>query len=292
MTAAANRGVVFTAQTLLARLHRHYTPPGPLPGGLFAAEVAVNGGRVLSRCDAVYVGFTSASGRRMIGHEIKVTRADWRRELDQAGKADYWHDACQEWWVVAPSTEVVPPEELPAGWGLMVVNPRTATRLDKVRRAEVRPHDPPWEAVRSFMARVDTIRAQAESAHRNQVENTIRAQLTATQDRHQAAAAELRLTPEVRTATKVVALIQAARNTTQTWMQVPPETIAAAALDHAALTDRAQVMRAQLARLETILAGSAADAARILAAVAELDRQAAENNSAQPLTRTPPAPIG
>jgi hypothetical protein len=145
-----------TAKELLARLRRHYLPPQPMPGGIFVHEVAFNGAQG-SRCDAIYVGFTSASGRRLVGHEIKVSRADWRHELDQPGKADAWHDQCHEWWIVAPSTEVVPPAELPAGWGLMVPNPRTKTRMDKIVRAEVKKIQPSWNAVRSVMARAETL---------------------------------------------------------------------------------------------------------------------------------------
>lgn len=72
---------------LLERLERHYIKPGePLAGGVFLPEVGINGGGS-SRCDAIYVGFTSTSGRMLVGHELKVSRADWRRELDQPGKA-------------------------------------------------------------------------------------------------------------------------------------------------------------------------------------------------------------
>lgn len=154
---------------LLDRLRRHYIKPGlPLPGGIFVPEVGQNGSWGLShRCDAIYVGFTSTSGRLLVGHELKVSRADWQHELDQSGKADQWHDVCHEWWVVAPSTDIVDPDTLPAGWGLMVPSTRTKTRMDRVVKARRREDlVPPWWAVRSVMARYDTLRSEAiQKAH-------------------------------------------------------------------------------------------------------------------------------
>jgi hypothetical protein len=146
---------------LMARLRRHYIDPSkPLTGGVLVPEVGWNGPGGSRRCDAVYIGFTSASGRLMVGHEVKTSRSDWRRELDKVGKADQWHDQCHAWYIVAPDTDVVPPAELPAGWGLLTVNPRSKTRLTVTVKAAVRAnHEPSWDAVRSVIARWDTLRA-------------------------------------------------------------------------------------------------------------------------------------
>lgn len=148
------------AKVLLALLQRHYiNPKDPEPGGAFLTEVAFNGTWGGSRADALYMGFTSASGRILIGHEVKVSRADWRRELDKHGKADPWADQCHEWWIVAPPG-VVPVEELPQDWGLL--NPPTGRK--RVRMHVVKPAHghtdrvPGWDAVRSFTARYDTVR--------------------------------------------------------------------------------------------------------------------------------------
>lgn len=157
------------AADLLARLRRHYLKPGPFPGGVFVPECGQNG-EGLQRCDALYVGFTSSSGRILVGHEIKVSRADWRHELDQPDKADGWADQCHAWYVVAPSTAEVPPEELPHGWGLLVPNPRTSTRMDvKVRAAVHAERVPAWWAVRSIMARLDTLQQQEQHEYRTKL---------------------------------------------------------------------------------------------------------------------------
>lgn len=156
-------------RALLAQLRRHYIKPQPLPGGVFIAECGLNG-TIGSRADALYVGFTSTSGRLLVGHELKVTRADWRKELDSAGKADFWADNCHQWIIVAPGPEVVPKEELPHGWGLMYPNPRTKTRMQVVVKPEThRDRNPSWQAVRSMFARLDTLRASEQEEWRRKV---------------------------------------------------------------------------------------------------------------------------
>lgn len=154
-------------ETLLALLKRHYIKPGaPMPGGIFLPEVGQNGSwGASSRCDAIYVGFTSASGRLLVGHELKVSRADWLAELNKPGKADAWADECHEWWLVT-TPGVVHDGELPDGWGHMVPG-RSKTRMRVVQKP--RRHSdrtPSWDAVRSVMARQDTLRSQEIAAAR------------------------------------------------------------------------------------------------------------------------------
>lgn len=149
-----------TAKELRDRLQRHYIAPGDaLPGGVFLPEVTMGragGGRV----DAVYVGFTSSRGELLTGHEIKVSRADWLHELDQPDKAEVWASQCHAWYAVAPDTTIIRPEELPHGWGLMVVNPRTRTRLDVIVKAAVDPdRQPSWLTAHSLLKKQDTRRA-------------------------------------------------------------------------------------------------------------------------------------
>jgi len=177
----ADGGARTITTDVLGRLRRHYLPPQPMPGGVFVTEVGENGawgaGR---RCDALYVGFTSSSGRLLIGHEIKATRADWLHELATPHKADTWADQCHEWWLVtAPG--VVADGELPDGWGLMVPG-RSRTRMTVVQRARRHPdRTPSWGTARSIMARLDTlqrqeiqtIRTEALTQARNEAQKTL-----------------------------------------------------------------------------------------------------------------------
>ncbi|MFZ2240594.1 MAG: hypothetical protein WAV90_13855 [Gordonia amarae] len=155
---------VGAAVELMARLKRHYIKPGaPMPGGVFLPEVGQNGSWGSgSRCDAIYVGFTSTSGRILVGHELKVSRGDWLAELNKPGKADTWADECHEWWLVVSDPAIVADGELPAGWGLMSPGP-SKTRMKVIVKPDRKPadHAPSWQAVRSIMARQDTLRASA-----------------------------------------------------------------------------------------------------------------------------------
>ncbi|WP_454231291.1 hypothetical protein [Mycolicibacterium fortuitum] len=153
---------------LLAALQRHYIKPGDIvTGGVFLAEVGQNGGHswpAVRRCDALYVGFTSASGRILVGHELKVSRADWLSELKKVGKADAWADECHEWWLVVSDPGIVHDGELPDGWGLMSPGRAGSSRMKvhvKAARKDPASHRPGWDAVRSIMAAYDTRRAQA-----------------------------------------------------------------------------------------------------------------------------------
>lgn len=167
-----------TTKSLLQLLERHYIKPGPFPGGVFVPECGINGSGSQSRADALYVGFTSTSGRLLVGHEIKVSRADWRKELDTAGKADFWADNCHQWFIVAPGPEIVPKEEVPAGWGLMYPSPRTKTRMQIVLRPDThKDRVPSWDAVRSILGRLDTLRATRDESYRRQLDERLRKEI-------------------------------------------------------------------------------------------------------------------
>lgn len=169
-------------RTLLDTLRHHYIPTTAKPeardGGVFAHEVAINGDWG-TRADALYMGFTSASGRILIGHEIKVSRADWRNELTKVGKADAWADACHAWYIVAPSVDVVPPAELPDGWGLMLPpkNPRGRRMTIAVKARVKEDHNPPWWAVRSFAARLETLAHQERATRVQELVDAARADM-------------------------------------------------------------------------------------------------------------------
>jgi hypothetical protein len=171
---------------LLERLRRHYIKPGQVPaGGVFLPEVGWNATGGTSRADALYVGFTSASGRLLVGHEVKASRSDWLSELNKPGKADGWADQCHAWYLVT-IPGVVAEGELPPGWGLM--HPGTSrTRMKVVTTAHVhRDRTPSWDAARSIMARLDTLQMDARAAIRAEEHAKVKGELDA------AAAAEQR----------------------------------------------------------------------------------------------------
>lgn len=68
-----------------------------------------------------------SAGLVLHGVEVKVSRSDWLRELKHPAKAEEFKQYCDRWWLAVPDAGMVKREELPDGWGLMVVG-RTGLR--------------------------------------------------------------------------------------------------------------------------------------------------------------------
>lgn len=114
---------------LLAALMHHYRKPGTARDGCILITEPESPGPQRRRCDLIHIGVASR-GRGIDAHELKVSRSDWLRELDDPAKADAWWPYCSRWWVVAPPG-IVQVGELPPGWGLM--EPQSRGRRFRVR---------------------------------------------------------------------------------------------------------------------------------------------------------------
>lgn len=126
------------ARSLRDALRNHFLAPGEtLPGGVFLTEVEAPIDGAVRRADAVYLGFTRTPGWCIDVCEIKVSRADLQREIAQPTKTDAWYPHCTRFWIVAPGSDVAPPESLPEGWGLMVPGKR-GRRFRVLREPAVR----------------------------------------------------------------------------------------------------------------------------------------------------------
>src|SRR6267154_1233957 len=116
VTAPVEPATVRTADVLKA-LISHYRKPGEARSGeILVTEAESPTGQ--RRCDLIRVGMWRSRGTGIDGHEIKVSRSDWLRELDDPAKAEAWWPYCTRWWVVAPPG-IVRYGELPQSWGLM-----------------------------------------------------------------------------------------------------------------------------------------------------------------------------
>jgi hypothetical protein len=90
--------------------------------------------------DGVVFSTWPSRGLWMAGVEIKVSRADWRRELANAEKSAEIQQYCNYWWVAAPAG-VVPIGELPETWGLVEVGAKSASVTKQAPRLEAKPPD-------------------------------------------------------------------------------------------------------------------------------------------------------
>lgn len=92
---------------------------------VFECPAANDGG---SRCDLVAFGVWKSTGNKTIGHEIKVDRGDWLRELQQPEKSDAFAKYVDAWYLVAPPG-VVRLEELRTDWGLLELTGADSLRV-------------------------------------------------------------------------------------------------------------------------------------------------------------------
>lgn len=86
--------------------------------------------------DAVVMSLWPSLGMELWGMEIKISRGDWRREMDHPAKASEVFDYFDRWFLVAPEN-VATHDELPQPWGWFVP---TVDGLRKVRDAAKNPN--------------------------------------------------------------------------------------------------------------------------------------------------------
>ncbi len=122
-----------TAGYLLGLLRRHYLPDEARPAGIFAPEIQAPG-PTLRKADLVWLGCTAAAGSQLVGHEIKVSRADVLAELADLTKSDPWQRYCDRWWLVIPHTSLITGLELPDSWGVLTPPGGRRTRSMTVYR--------------------------------------------------------------------------------------------------------------------------------------------------------------
>ncbi len=103
-----------------ADLYEAITRKFPPPEWVVMPEVrnATGVTHVARTADAIAVSTYPSRGLIVDGFEIKVTKSDWKRELENPDKAEEIARYCDHWWVVAPAG-VIPPGTVPGGWGLL-----------------------------------------------------------------------------------------------------------------------------------------------------------------------------
>lgn len=98
-----------------------------------AASVRSHAGFDAKRtADFIAMDLWPSSGLLLHGHEVKVSRSDWLRELKDPSKADEFIPYVNHWWLVVPDAAIVRDGELPDGWGLLAMR---GDGLKAVRKA-------------------------------------------------------------------------------------------------------------------------------------------------------------
>lgn len=69
------------------------------------------------RADAIAINSYPGRNFRVVGLEFKASRSDWKRELNDGAKSDYFVRQCDDWYVVTGRSDIIKDGELPEGWG-------------------------------------------------------------------------------------------------------------------------------------------------------------------------------
>lgn len=109
-------------------LHAHFIPPQDRDsiagaGAIYLTEVTAPTSN--RRADVVHVGLWQNRGAGRIDVcELKTSRSDFLREINDPAKAEAWWPYSTAFWLVVPHVSIAKPEDLPPGWGLMVPSGR------------------------------------------------------------------------------------------------------------------------------------------------------------------------
>lgn len=166
---AAPPAPTFTERDMLDLLLARYNTerPGTIADQYVRAEHVRSTQRVyaLDTRVADFIAIDKHHSRQaMIGHEVKVSRADWLAELRDPTKADPVKRYCRQWYLVVPDAGIVKPGELPDGWGLLV---KAGARLRvKVRAPLLDPEPMPLDFVAGLAQAVQRT-AMREPLHRD-----------------------------------------------------------------------------------------------------------------------------
>jgi len=112
-----------TERTMVDALHARYSVTAGNGRRYVVAEQVRSHASWDARRTADYVAVdTWKSGRfEYHGHEIKISRSDWLRELAEPAKAAEFTPYMHRWWIVVPGQSIVKPGELPQDWGLLAL---------------------------------------------------------------------------------------------------------------------------------------------------------------------------
>jgi hypothetical protein len=136
--------VTATERVMLDALHQRY---GRRYGNgrryVVAEHVRAGAGFGRRTADFIAADCWEVTGRfDLIGHEVKVSRSDWLRELKEPEKAAEFIPFVNRWWLVVPDARLLRDGELPEGWGLLALAGKTLRAVKAAPRREAEPMPP------------------------------------------------------------------------------------------------------------------------------------------------------
>lgn len=171
--------------TVHAALRERYCAP---EYALFFEVANVTGANIRRYADAMAMSLFPSRGLTMHGFEVKVSRGDWKRELDNPHKAEEGNfQYCDHWWIVTPPG-IVQPGELPPTWGhLELQGGEKPTLRQKVAAPKLEAQQMTRSFIAAFLRRADESNTARVGRAVEQQTREIREQLAKMREDNQAA---------------------------------------------------------------------------------------------------------
>jgi len=123
----------YKAEDLIEKLRNRY---GHEAYVVFEQVADCTGAAYQSWIDAVVIGLWPSKGLMRSAFEIKVSRNDYLREIQNPRKNAWARECFHEFWYVAPKGVINTPDELPEGCGWMAPHGKTLKIVKAARRLE------------------------------------------------------------------------------------------------------------------------------------------------------------
>lgn len=107
---------------------------------LVIPEAPQDAARARRKIDLLVVSLWQSRGYQLDAVEIKVSMSDWKRELDNPAKADWWWSHSHRFWLAVPAVMVpkVQPD-LPVTWGLLACDGGACKAVVKAAKRDAEP---------------------------------------------------------------------------------------------------------------------------------------------------------
>lgn len=123
---------------------------------LVIPEAPQDAARARRKIDLLVVSLWQSRGYQLDAVEIKVSMSDWKRELDNPAKADWWWSHSHRFWLAVPAAMVpkVQPD-LPETWGLLACDAGACKAVAKAAKRDAEPFT--WQST------IGLLRASADA---------------------------------------------------------------------------------------------------------------------------------